>query len=137
MKKLIASVLFALTVAGATAPAMAQSTRYYNDRSDLRIRRSDVDTGSERRQVLADRADEIAQRARRLFERGRLNRIHLDRTLDKLTRVRSTVRTSGRVDRDRFEADMDWMRQVENTLEEWSRADRDRDRDGLSSQRRR
>jgi hypothetical protein len=75
-----------------------------------------------RRGEIAERADQIADRARQLHRSGRLSRDHYDRTLAKLDR-RWEVSSDRRVNPDRFRADMRYLDQVENTLNEWSNAD--------------
>jgi hypothetical protein len=95
------------------------------DRGDRYQRQNWDDRGysnNQRRTQLDRRADQIAQRARNLHRNGRLSRDHMERTLEKLQRVRSTVRNNSRIDDRRFQADIRWLDQVERTMEQWSRA---------------
>lgn len=103
-RTLLGGALALAMLAPFAAPAQAQVWRgndYRNGRYN-RYERND------RYGSLQNRADQIATRARRMHQSGRLTRDHLDRTLDKL-------------DRNRLNAN--WLNQVENTLEEWSRSD--------------
>jgi hypothetical protein len=118
--KLIAAALLAASTIGAGAvPASAQFRR---STSEYRYRVRDFDRTDTRKREMVDRAEQIADRARRLYENGRLSRDHYDRTMVKFDRVWDDARERDTLRADRFRANMDYLDQVENTLNAWSRS---------------
>jgi hypothetical protein len=104
MKKWIIPAGLALAVLGVdAAPAMA---RHRNGRPHYRVQGS----RQHLRSNWGPRRQQVADRAARLYQSGRLSRDHYDRTLAKLDQ----------------DGGPGWVEQVDDTLTEWSRSTRRR-----------
>ena len=119
LKLLAATLLAASTLTAGAMPAAAQLRR---PTSEYRYRMRDFDRTDTRKREMVDRAEQLADRARRLYESGRLSRDHFDRTMVKFDRVWEDARERDTLRSDRFRANMDYLDQVEETLNAWSRS---------------
>lgn len=91
--------------------------------NDLRLQRRGFENQG-RREELARRANDLAERVDRLYERGQLSDYHRNRAYEKLERIRGHVLDDPRLEDSQYRADLDWMASVEQTVRNWSRADR-------------
>jgi hypothetical protein len=123
--KLIATALLAAsTITAGVAPASAQFRRSTNEYSR---RTRDFDRTDQRKREMVDRAEQISERARTLYQNGRLSRDHYNRTMVKFDRIWDDAKDRDALRGDRFRANMDYLDQVENTLNAWSRSNSRRD----------